>query len=89
MGPAYELVLLYCCSTSWVGTLSCVSVGGSVGLWVGARAGSSLCVVHVFCSCAFCNHRAFVPSKYSVAGLIGSWVTSFFFPSRYTGPALA
>ena len=32
LGAAYELVLLHCCSASWVGTLWCVSVGGSVGL---------------------------------------------------------
>ena len=57
---AYELVLLYCCSTSWVSSLWCVSVGGSFGLWVGGRAGSWLCVVHVFCSFAFWTHGAFI-----------------------------
>ena len=30
---AYELVLLYCCSTSWVGRLWCVCVV-CVGEWV-------------------------------------------------------
>ena len=80
LSAAYELVLLYCCSTSWVGRLWCVSVGGSVDLWVGGRAGSWLRAVHVNCSFAFSTHRAFVlPSLYRVAGLIDSWVTFVFF----------
>ena len=35
LSAAYELVLLHWCSTSWVGRISCVSVDGAVGLWVG------------------------------------------------------
>ena len=59
-------ILLYCYSTSWwVGW--CVRVGGSVGVCVGGRAGSWLCVVHAFCSFAFWTHGAFTTRRWSAA----------------------
>ena len=57
------LQYVHCCIAvarrGWVGW--CVSVGSSVGLLVGERAGSSLCVVYVFCCYSSLTHMVLLP----------------------------